>query len=199
MPRLNLIIRLLRMTAGVALIALVMLLLTAAGQLRAAPAQVTVVRCDPEVVTADSGDTVSFTIYVENVVGLYAADVQMSFDPAVAQVIDADSNKGGTQIEMLDEFLALDFTVRDRADNMAGTIWYANTQVNPSQPVSGSGPLARVTMQSLTHGSFNVPITSQELAMIDGTTIPATTRDCRVTFFNPNLDYEIYMPVAFAR
>ncbi len=144
------------------------------------------------------GKTVSFTIFVQDVVDLYGADVQMSFDPAVAQVVDADPRKGGTQIEILDEFLSPDFTIRDRADNVAGTIWYANTQVNPTEAVSGSGPLARVTLEPLQPGSFDVIITSWQLGRRNGTEIPATARDCRVTFFDPDTTSNTYLPVSFA-
>ncbi len=188
--------RTLRLGLGLAFIALIVLLAAVGTRLQALPAQDAVVRCDPEVVTMEIGETASFTIYVENVVDLYAADVQMSFDPAIAQVVDADPVKGGTQIEILDELLFPDFVVRDRADNVAGTIWYANTHINPRGPVSGSGALARVTMTSLRAGSFDVPITSQELAMSNGVTIPATARDCYVTIFDPNAISKTYLPVS---
>lgn len=198
MPQLELSSRSPRSLAAVALFTLVVLVTIAAGRLRAAPAQATLVRCDPVAFGAEIGETVTFAIYVENVVELYAADVQMSFDPSVAQVIDANPDRGGTQIEILDDFLSSDFVVRDRADNVAGTIWYANTQLNPTEPVSGSGPLARVTMQSLGPGFFNMVITSQELATNTGAVIPSTTINCRVNFFDPNATSTIFMPVAIS-
>jgi hypothetical protein len=190
----------LRSRTTLASIALALLLTVFIGSiaLNAAPVQDTIVRCDPEVVAVEIGNTVSFTIFIEDVVDLYGADVQMSFDPTIAQVVDADPGKGGTQIEILDDFLSSDFTIRDRADNVAGTIWYANTQVNPSQPVSGSGPLARVTMESVQPGSFDVVITSSQLGRINGTEIPATARNCRVTFFDPNTTSKTYLPVSIA-
>lgn len=166
--------------------------------LKATPLQETVVRCEPESVVAEIGDELSFLVYVENVVDLYAADVQMSFDPTIAQVVDADPGKGGTQIEILDDLLFPDFVVRDRADNVAGTIWYANTHINPRGPVTGSGALAQVTMTSLRPGGFEVPITSQELAMSNGVTIPSTARNCRVTFFDPNAISQTFLPVGIA-
>lgn len=164
----------------------------------AAPADEAIVRCDPEVVAVQMGETVTFTIFIQDVVDLYGADVQMSFDPSVAQVVDADPGKGGTQIEILDDFLSPDFTIRDRADNVAGTIWYANTQVNPSEAVSGSGPIARVTMEPLQPGSFDVIITSWQLGRRNGTEIPSVARDCRVTFFDPDTTSNTYLPVSIA-
>lgn len=185
---------------GVPILALMVIAAALAGgsPVKATPMLETVVRCEPETVVADIGEELSFLIYVENVVDLYAADVQMSFDPAIAQVVDADPAKGGTQIEILDDLLFPDFVVRDWADNVAGTIWYANTHVNPRGPVSGSGALARVTMTSLQAGGFIVPITSQELAMSNGVTIPSTARNCRVTFFDPNTVKKTFLPVSLA-
>lgn len=179
-------------------LALLMAALFGSLGLRAAPAQDAVVRCDPEVVAVQMGETVSFTIFVEDVVDLYGADVQMSFDPTVAQVVDADPGKGGTQIEILEDFLSPDFTIRDRADNVAGTIWYANTQVNPTEAVSGSGPLARVTMEPLKPGSFDVIVTSWQLGRRNGTEIPSVARNCRVTFFDPDTTSNTYLPVSIA-
>ena len=164
----------------------------------AATAEDTVIRCDPEVVAVNIGEAASFTIFVENVAELYAGDVQMSFDPSIAEVVDADPNRGGTQIEMLEEFLGTDFILRDRADNVAGTIWYANSLVNPSEPVSGSGPLARVTMQSIKAGSFDVAITAHKIVKRGGVEIPSTARNCRVTFFDPNNTSNTYLPISIA-
>lgn len=200
MSRLECFYRALRLGSILAFVALAMLLVANVnvGRLRALPAQDAVVRCDPEVVVVEIGETASFTIFVESVVDLYAGDVQMSFDPSIAQVVDADPNRGGTQIEILDEFLSPDFVVRDRADNVAGTIWYANTQINPAEPVSGSGSLARVTMESLKPGAFDVVITSHELNVITGNEIPSSARDCRVAFFDPNAISQTFLPIGIA-
>ena len=117
-----------------------------------------VVRCNPAVITASVQSRVSVEIYVENVVDLYGADVRLSFDPALAQVADADPVASGVQIEILRDFLKPDFVVRKIADNTAGTIWYAATQVNPTLPVSGSGALARVTLLPQATGTFTMPV-----------------------------------------
>lgn len=164
---------------------------------RAAPQQ-TIVRCEPEIIISDFKTPVSFTIFVENVAELNAADVRMSFDPSVAQIADAEANVPGTQIELLDEFLSPDFVVRKVADNEAGTIWYANTQVNPTAPVSGSGPLARVTLQPQTVGAFFLEFTYQELVMNNGAQIPAIARDCEVSFFDPDNLRSTYLPLVRA-
>lgn len=179
-------------------LALVALLTYSSPLLFATPGQNTILRCEPESIVAEIGESVSFTIFVEDVIDLNGADVRLSFDPSIAQVVDANGPKPGVQIEMLGDFLALDFVLRDAADNVAGTIWYANVQVNPTQPVSGSGALARVTMQSLKAGSFEVPFTFQELVIANGDPIPATVRNCNVAFFDPNAVNITYLPISIA-
>lgn len=158
----------------------------------------TIIRCDPETVVAEIGEPLSFTVFIENVTDLYGADVKMSFDPTKAAVVDADAAKGGTQIEILDDLLQPDFVLRDRADNVAGTIWYAVSHVNPREAVSGSGALFRVTMESLQPGSVEAIITSRELAMRNGVEIPTTIGNCLVTFFDPNAISQTFLPIGIA-
>ncbi|MDX1417365.1 MAG: cohesin domain-containing protein [Candidatus Promineifilaceae bacterium] len=161
--------------------------------------QQTTVRCEPALISSELTSTVAFAIYVENVNELNAADIQMSFDTSLAQVVDADPNIPSTQIEILDEFLAPDFVVRKVADNSAGTIWYANTQVNPSPPVSGSGALARVTLAPQTAGEFTMHFTHSELVLNNGNEIPSTAQDCTVWFYDPDSLEKTHLPVIFAR
>lgn len=181
------------------LITLVLLVAgTAAAHLRAAPSQDTVVHCEPELIVSTIGAPISFTIIVDDVVDFYGADVQMAFDPTITQVVDGNPSKGGTQIEMLGDFLALDFIIRDVADNVAGTIWYANTQVNPTEAVSGSGALARVTLQPQAAGTFDMAFTAYKLVMRTGAEIPSIARDCRVTILDPDTTSKTYLPATIA-
>jgi hypothetical protein len=154
----------------------------------------TVVRCNPAVVTATVRSRANLEIYVENVVDLYGADVRLSFDPAFAQVADADPVASGVQIEILRDFLKPDFVVRKSADNISGAIWYAATQVSPTLPVSGSGAVARVTFLPQTTGTFTMSFTYQELARRTGAQIPATAQDCVITFVKGR---ERYLPLIF--
>ena len=49
------------------------------------------------------------------------------------------------------------------ANNAAGTIWYAATQMNPTPSANGSGALARFTLHPLTYGSsVNDAVTGAE-------------------------------------
>jgi hypothetical protein len=144
-----------------------------------------IVRCQPVNASGPADTTLDVDIYVENVADLYGADVRLSFDVSVAQVVDADAGLGGVQIQPLSGFLIPDFVIRKTADNTAGTLWYAVTQLNPNAPVSGSGTLARVSFRALKPGTFTMPFTYQKLAKRDGGQILAGTQACIVNFMPP--------------
>ena len=151
----------------------------------------TLVRCEP-VAPSSSASTLDVDLYVENVAGLYGADVRLMFDAAMAQVVDADPNLPGVQIQPLNSFLSPDFVVKKEANNISGTLWYVATQLNPRVPVTGSGSLARVTFQRSNYGSFPLHFTYQQLARRDGTIIPATAQDCTVSFIHgPTIDVQV--------
>jgi hypothetical protein len=147
-----------------------------------APNADTIVRCEPIAASGTVGEVVSVDLYVENVLDLYGADVRLSFDPAFLQVVDADPAVSGVQIQLLGDFLTPDFVLRKIADNAAGTIWYAVTQTNPTEPRSGSGSLARVSFQALQAGVITVPFTYEKLVRSDGSRISAVTQSCSITF-----------------
>lgn len=160
----------------------------------------TIVSCDPTVAAGVVGQPLEVNIYVENVTNLAGADVQFSFDPTVAQIVDTDSNATGVQIRILDEFFSPDFVLRRIGDNEIGSIWYAGALTNASEPVSGSGPLARITFVAQEAGSFTMPITYQKLVHQDGAQIEVTPVNCQITFIEmDDPDLMIYLPVSFAQ
>jgi hypothetical protein len=150
------------------------------------------VRCEPPAPVARVEDLLQVDLFVADVTDLYGLDVRLAFDPARAMVVDADPFRPGTQIEPLYEFLEPGFIVRQEADNAAGTIWYAATQLNPTPPVSGSGAVARVTFRALRPGAFALPVTQVQLANRDGIAIPATGEGCTITFQG---DYMYFLPL----
>lgn len=180
-------------------------LLAAAGPLAAqdelslagkAPSNAAIVRCDPSALNAFVGTTVSVTIYVQDVVDLYGLDVRLMFDPAYVQAVDTDPATAGVQIQPLSGFLSPDFVVRRSADNTTGLVRYAATQVAPSQPVSGSGAVARIDLRAVQPGAITVPFPQVELARNNGTTIPATTQACTCQFSQPR---PIFLPLVTIR
>ena len=185
---------------GIGLLLLVVVLALGGGRAAASPSEPAIVRCDPATVVGLLGSTVDIDIYVENVVDLYGADVRLGFDPDALQVVDADPENDGIQIAPLDTFLSPDFVVRKGLGYVEDpdVIWYAVTQVNPSEAVSGSGPLARVTFSALRPGAFSLPITYYKLARRDSLEIPATAQGCSVTFSEVDANGVTYVPFTAA-
>ena len=167
---------LLVVAASLALLSLVLPLSAAPGD---DPA---VVRCEPALVLGPATSTLTFDIYVENVVDLYGADIRLVFDTTAAQVVDADPSTPGVQIQPLAGFLSPDLVIRRDADNSTGLIWYALTQLNPRPPASGSGALARVTFQPQSTAAFAMPVVNHQLAAPGGVPLASVAQACTVVF-----------------
>ena len=132
-------------------------------------------------------ETIQVNIRINAVAGLYGADVRLSFDPAILEVVDANSNPvDGIQVEN-GGFLApqLWFTVLNAADNTAGTIQYAATQLNPTPEASGSGILAIIRFRAKGTGASALSFTYSQLATRNGATLPATAEDGSVNTTAP--------------
>lgn len=119
------------------------------------------------------GQTTAVEVRVENVQNLYGLDIRIAFDPAVVEVVDADTTQTGIQVRPGD-LLSVDFIIRNTADNAQGTIWYALTQLNPSEPVSGSGTVFIILFKGKTRGaSTALSITYQKMSTQAGEVIHA--------------------------
>ena len=92
-------------------------------------------------------ETIPVEVWVNNVAALYGADVKISFDKNVLEVVDADPGKDDVQITP-GTFLHPDFVVHDEADNTAGTLEYTVSQTASSLPVSGNGVLFTIRFRA---------------------------------------------------
>jgi hypothetical protein len=166
--------------------------------LQAAPNAAALVRTAPVVVTTTTtAISVPVDIRIENVNGLYGADVRLTFDPALLAVQDADPGKTGIQIG-LGPMLASGtyFVVINSADNVSGTARLALTQLNPTLPVTGSGVLARITFKPVgPAGVSPIHFAQVELANRNGITIPATTQDGTLNIQPGTPRKYIYLPL----
>jgi hypothetical protein len=179
-------------------LALIVCLLLTGGVLAQAVPAAAVVRPQSARLAVRPGQIFVVNLYVDNVTNLYAADVHLSYDPALLQVLDADPNTDGVQIQPLSTFLAPDFVIKKKACNVvdpsdpdcavAGTVRYAVTQTNPRQPVSGSGPLAAVTFQALALGTSPLTISPGQCSLsgTGGATIAATCTSSQMPIMRPN-------------
>ena len=132
-----------------------------------------VVRVLPAEGSYRAGQEIAVEVWVEDVANLYGANVHLVFDTTRLRVLDANPSLPGVQVMPRDDLLSSDLVIHREADNEAGTIWYAVTQLNPSEPVSGSGALFSFNFQTLATGLGLVNIQQHTLATRDGDVIPA--------------------------
>lgn len=101
----------------------------------------------PDTLELDVNSTAVLDLAITQVSGLYGLEVHLGFDSDVLEVVDADPTRGGIQLES-GTFPAPDFVALNQADNRAGTIDYAVTQLSPREPREGSGVVAHITIRA---------------------------------------------------
>ena len=89
----------------------------------------------------------SSEIRVDNVIDLYALDIQIKFDPTRLRVADADAGADGVQIQPGRAPMP-DFVAINSVDSEKGLIRYVATQLGEVTPFSGSGVVATISWQS---------------------------------------------------
>lgn len=99
----------------------------------------------PSFQVARLGEVATVEVQARGAQGLYGADVRLVFDPALLEVVDADPDKPGVQVE---GGLPGGWEAVNRADNEAGTVVYAATLLNPAPPVDGDVTLIRVAFRA---------------------------------------------------
>lgn len=151
----------------------VVLCLVAVPLVSAGTGSTTWVRVKPASGDYGWGELIDVEVWIEDVQEMYAGDVQLTFDPQVLAVVDA--NPATTAIEMVprNDLLSPDWVIRNVADNQAGTTWYAVSQLNPSPAVSGSGAFFSFQFKTKGVGKTEVVVHYRKLASRDGIEIPA--------------------------
>jgi len=134
----------------------------------------TLISLSPETLSLSPGDTGTLKIRVENIAQLAGAELHLTFNAALLEIVDADPEIEGVQIAHGD-FLSPDFVVQNIADPAAGTIDYTITCMPLDKAASGSGVLARITFNTLAEGETEVKIRSTLLADVQGQSIPVET------------------------
>lgn len=155
-------------------------LLAAAGPARAqTPALVSV---SPEYQLAHLGDEFSVQVRIDDVQALYGFDVLLSFPAELLEVLSVSDA----------EFLApgMGWTL---IDNEAGTVNVVHTQLNPAEPVSGSGALFTIVFRVDAEGATAaLALSAVTLSDRDGFGVPCETRDGRARLG----DYLLFLPIA---
>ncbi len=120
-------------------------------------------RIEPASQPLDAGGVTTAEIWVTDVTNLAAVDLELRFDPAILNVVDADPGKDGIQIQP-GNFLTADFVVKNEANNDSGIVHYTITQVAPTSPVNGGGLLALITFNAMAPGNSPISFSIAQLA-----------------------------------
>ena len=113
--------------------------------------------------TVGISNTVTVDVVAGDIENLYGAQLQLTFDPSLVEVVDADGFTPGIQIEQ-GNFPVPDEVILNLADNSAGTIEYAVSLQGDKPGVSGSGVLARITFHGLSDGVSDVAFSGSILS-----------------------------------
>jgi hypothetical protein len=140
----------------------------------------TTLQVDPQALQIRVGEEATVDLTIEQVSELYGVEVHLTFDPALLRVVDVDAGQEGVQIEP-GALPIPDFVVQNAADNQAGTIDYASTQLPPNKPSEGSGVIARIRLKALKPGTSHLRFDQFLLADTGGGSIAATARHGQVT------------------
>ncbi len=137
-------------------------------------------------VAGDDG-TARVEVWLEDVSGLYAGDLRLTFDPVTTEVIDSDRPLDGVQVRLGPELRGFGtLVVGADADNAAGTIRLAFTRLAPAPPLDGDVLLATVELE----GSSELTLAGVELVDPSGHLLewdgPGSDR----------LPFRIYLPIA---
>ena len=131
---------------------------------------------DPLSVGMKSGEEKTVSIRVENATDLYGIEFQVSFDPNVVQVPDADDSLEGVQIAVGD-WMADGFVAANKVDNEAGTVLFAATLLNPAEPLNGDGTVATIPFAAQGDGTSPLKITKTLLATRDAQETQSEAQD----------------------
>jgi hypothetical protein len=118
------------------------------------------------------GQETTVEILIEDAPVIYGADVEISFDPTILEVVDVDEKQTGIQIEagkFIDDKKS--FYLLHNVDNDKGSIDYALTLLNPAPPVQGDGQLARITFRAKSNGTTVISVTKGKFGTQTGETI----------------------------
>ncbi len=124
---------------------------------------------EPAESTVARTEAISVEVRLHNIRGLYGAQVEMSFDPAIVAVVDADPVAPGVQVADGDVFRAAleagEATVfRNVANNGQGTIEYTISLQGARPGIDAGGVLFEIGLRGLALGQSRLAFTRVRLS-----------------------------------
>jgi hypothetical protein len=98
------------------------------------------------------GDRVEIEVLADGLVDLYSYRLQISYDPTILRLVDADLDTPGVQTGASELFAAEESYALVNRGDQPGWIDYAITLLAPAQGQNGAGALARLTFEAIGNG-----------------------------------------------
>lgn len=135
----------------------------------------------PTLAALTTGQQTSVQVQLGAVQGLYAAELHLTYDPALLQFADLNAAQNGVQpADLTGGLLQADFVQANTAAN--GVLTLAFTQLAPAAPVSGSGLLATFQVTALAAGSATIGFAQDPiLSTADGQRLSAQGQPVTLT------------------
>lgn len=131
------------------------------------PVQGTAVKVDPATQTINVCTTnTSVTVAVQQVENMAAVQLELVYNPAVVQVIDANPGSDGVQITV-DPVFSSGFVAQNEVDTVAGRVSFAATLLG-SDKIDGDTGLIQVDFEPVAAGSSSLTLENVILASTAG-------------------------------
>jgi hypothetical protein len=135
----------------------------------------TTIRFEPQSIQINHDQTITSTIDVIHVENLYSVDIELRYDPAVVEVVDADADQAGVQVAWGSALVDKQFyAVENQAGN--GVIKFAGTFINPKTAFDGDGSLLEISWQAKNATAGRSALTISRAIMVDADNQPIETK-----------------------
>jgi len=142
---------------------------------------VTLVAVEPSELNLNSGESANLSVTVNAIDDFYGFEIHLQYDPNSLQILDADPDISGVQVQAGDLFdEGQGFLVRNQADNQNGELTYAFTLLAPAAPMTGSGSLIEFELEAIAEGSSLLELEAI-LASPDGTALRINLENGQIT------------------
>ena len=122
-------------------------------------------RLDADASVVGGGEPLTVRLILEGVEGLYGVQVELAFDPEFVQMVDANPDFPGVQIEPGPAFpRGGSFVALNSLDNEVGSLEFAATRLNPAKPLDGRVEVASFELIALKTGTVDLEFTKVLLA-----------------------------------
>ena len=139
---------------------LLSLLLLVFSQFQTGPvraASETIVKVEPTTSSANTGETFTANITIENVQNLYGLEITLQWNSTILEATGLDVRTGQPDGTLCSPFL----TVENTLNQAQGKYSYVATSTTPAPPFNGSGIVVKITFNVTSLGGSNLNLESQ--------------------------------------